>query len=363
MTLSTLTQSDKKDIAAQSFDAVNAMNVLFCGIVLFLHHQSYTIDFFEFLRTSGVVRWISQLAVGGFMFLSGYKLTLSKTNTPASIFIRNRLLRLYPPYLAVTLFLFAAITYVTRHEMDAQSSIMNLIIHILCLQTWFPDLFGINIFTVWFVSSIFTLYSFFLLTRKLIEYPVRFLAVLTLTSVIVLTIEKSSPNWDIQVFQRDMGSFFIFFGAGMLSARRINLTKMRRFVLIFIAIVAFAFFIALNTVLLIYTPFGSILQTVLPLIGCIPLLILGISSSRATHRQVNYKRIFSAISYSTYFIYLLHRPIWILMEKLWNTRSIWQWVYISIFGPILIFAFAYVGQKFYDKTVIQRYGVAASKDH
>jgi len=57
------------------------------------------------MSVSALSYLLQKFAVGGFLFLSGYKLALSKRDEPAQTFLLNRFLRIYPLYfLAVVLF-------------------------------------------------------------------------------------------------------------------------------------------------------------------------------------------------------------------------------------------------------------------
>jgi len=59
---------------------------------------------------------------------------------------------------------------------------------------------------------------------------------------------------------------------------------------------------------------------------------------------------FQKIAYASYGIYLFHRPVWWVMEDIYNpANATLKAVYLALFGiPLTIFVSYYL-QKFYDK--------------
>ncbi|MEO0770850.1 MAG: hypothetical protein AAFY72_15760, partial [Cyanobacteria bacterium J06649_4] len=87
-------------------DATIYMTLIFVSVVLMLHHVNYTHDYlweishrFFHPYETGVDQLFQKFAVGGFLLLSGYKLSLSKVSEPVVPFLFNRLKRIYPLYL------------------------------------------------------------------------------------------------------------------------------------------------------------------------------------------------------------------------------------------------------------------------
>ena len=87
---------------------------------------------------------IARLLVGGFCFLSGYKLARSKKDAPSFSFIKNRLGRIYPPYiLTVCLFIWIVEKEVAKKQVA---------LHLMGLQIFLPELAQPFMRTIWFVG-------------------------------------------------------------------------------------------------------------------------------------------------------------------------------------------------------------------
>lgn len=93
----------------------------------------------------------------------------------------------------------------------------------------------------------------------------------------------------------------------------------------------------------------------LPLILVIDLFILSaillaLSVIHLAARRSLSLRFFSAISYASFFTYLLHRPVWELMSKIYYPQSLQQAsLYLMLIGFGMVLPLAYYLQRYYDK--------------
>lgn len=125
-----LTQN-KSDLVLPKVSSVDALTALCIVLVLFLHQASYTIDFLAPIRPFMLHRVAQRFAVGGFLFLSGYKLASSKLRTGASSFIVNRFAKIYIVYV-LSVFLFAGTAYPHLNNGFFPSS-SNILVHLLAI--------------------------------------------------------------------------------------------------------------------------------------------------------------------------------------------------------------------------------------
>ena len=135
--------------------------------VLILHHPTYTLDYLSPIRKFYVHDFLQKFAVGGFIFLSGFKMAKSKASNTIKEFLINRFLKIYPLYL-LALILFSFIVYPDFNN-DIFPSWKNFVLHAFAFQSIFPDLFQANYHTIWFISIIFICYGFFLLLRRFLD--------------------------------------------------------------------------------------------------------------------------------------------------------------------------------------------------
>ncbi len=336
------------------------LNGVFILAVLLLHHGSYTHDYIWRLRPFLVDKYLQKLAVGGFLFLSGYKLTESKLATTAKSFLINRFTRIYPPYF-LSLVVYSFTDYPYKNE--SLPSLKNFVLHVFLLQSVLPDFDGAMYRTLWFVSLLFCCYLLFLATRKLVH---RASAYLLVTSILVLGIglvRYVFAGMGVAVFLESFEVFVSFFSMGMLySAHKLRIQAFirnktvlyRALVAVTAALFAIAKFYLVSqantaendstSVYLYYFNFIAILMTTIP----VYLLFL----SGVVTVSVKNKRLHAAIQSTTvasFFVFLFHRPIWAVLGSLWYNSGFVHSLYIFGVGLPLIFGLSYWGQTAYTR--------------
>ena len=143
---------------------VDFLNTIFIVMVLYLHHSMYTTYAIKLLPELNFNLFLQKMAVGGFCFLSGYKLTLSKIHTPVKAFIINRFFRIYLLYLAAVI-CFSVIVYPYLNY-GRFPDLGTVLVNASGFQSVVPGLFGTGYLTLWFISFLFLCYIFFLAARK-----------------------------------------------------------------------------------------------------------------------------------------------------------------------------------------------------
>lgn len=339
-------------------DPVVLLNVIFVLIVLALHHSNYTYDYIWPLRHFNIHKYMQKLAVGGFLFLSGYKLTASKKLIPPLSFLANRFVRIYPPYfLALIAHSFTAYP----QEYGELPSINNFLFHASLLQSLSPGLAGGNYLTLWFVSVLLFCYLFFIGTRRLLDNPKAYVFYFLILATIICVVRNAFAQANIMVFTNGFAIYLAFFASGMLYSvqedRIQSFTQKKAVLLLGLPIVvaswtcliaSFSVFPREENIYLYTFRFLSILITTVPFF----LLIL-----RHSHRiriRFSLNRVLTMMSFSSFLVFLFHRPIWSAMENIWPARSIMQSSFILLLGLPTIFGLSYLGQSIY-KSMLDRF--------
>lgn len=327
------------EVASMGRQNIKLLSTLFIFVVLFLHHTSYSVAPF---RTYDVVNvFLVYFSVGGFLFLSGYKLAKNKGVESFSVFWKNRLIRIYPLY-AIAVFVFSIALY------WGKTNLLVLIIHLLGLQMVFPGLFGQNFLTLYFIGILLVFYLFFSLTKKYQKDP-RSFTVLSVAVFCIALLVKYTLSGNITVFSSPLFIYFPVFTAGMLladSEERVAGFMHRHMIAIF-----FWFFFLIPAMLVSIRYFAAeenafvLLSAVVIGSVLIPLHTILVLFGRHWRRVPS---VVSAVSYASFAMYLFHRPIWGLMQAVYPDRTLLQWAYIVGVGVPLIIGVSYVLQYSYD---------------
>ena len=331
---------DRKD----ELDPVILLNVAFVLIVLALHHGTYTYDYIGPLRDLSMNKYFQKLAVGGFLFLSGYKLAVSKRATPPIPFLVSRFIRIYPPYFIA---LIAHSFTVYPQKYGELPSFKNFLYHATLLQSLSPSLVGGYYQTIWFVSILLCCYFLFIGTRGLLNKPrIYLLSVLSLAAVINL-VRNILSQFEIDAFSNGFEIYLSLFASGMLYAayqnRARGLLRSPEILFSLISIVAaiwLCFIVGLAADSLssesnhvqIFN-FASLLATTVPIYAIVLTYPLKVDKGSIIRSCLN------IASSASFFVFLFHRPIWSVMQNLWVEETVVQSMYILLIGLPVIFFF------------------------
>lgn len=352
-------------------DTTIYMTLIFVSVVLMLHHVNYTHNYlweishrFFHPYETGVDQLFQKFAVGGFLLLSGYKLSLSKVSEPVVPFLFNRLKRIYPLYL-LALIVSSPAAY--PHLVDGQlPSLANFIMHALCLQAVLPDFFQQDFYTIWFVSNLFCCYLLFLGLRKTLGRPATFCIKLGLFILAIALLRQLAGTYDISVFANDFNIYLLFFAAGMeCSQLQPRLMTVNKFALISISVVCTGLLIALTLnpieTASLYGPIAgstagsialSIIDSSLKIGSVLPIHVLLLTSFKETRVSPKIAALMKKLTVASYCTFLFHRPIWTLLHGIWSGSSYLQSVFILGFGIPLIFVCSYCLQLFYNRCIL-----------
>lgn len=329
---------------------IELLNTIFIFIILFLHHASYTTNYFSILSEYKVTFFLQKLSVGGYFFLSGFKLAKGKISDSSKDFIVNRFFRIYPLYLlAVIAFSFTAYPYQREGELP---SLPNIIVHVLCIQSILPGMFQANCPTIWFVSVLFFCYGFFLLARKKLQRTFLFFLFLFLSSLSIFAMHVIGKEMGFAFFDRDSITYLVFFALGMVySDSRKIIDGLDNWILCNLFILGFAGLIWFYNENYLNFWYTAPAELFLILISTVPLFLLAFKAVPTQVLSISVSQFLSWVSYSSFCVFMFHRPIWSVMATIWSERSLPQWLFILGFGVPTIFASCYLIQRIYEKVI------------
>ena len=335
------------------------------------------------LHTLGI-----KVAMGSFVFLSGFGLYLNKNNRNIntfenlSAFLKKRFLRIFPLYW-IALFLFIIYYYYFNFEEFLDFNFLYIIAHIFGMQIIVAPILGPPILTLWFIGIIVIFYLIFII----LSYTGSIKRIIP-TSIVILFL-FAFLNIFTGLVEYRFFYYYLIFIMGIIAAniytspqynkikeRLKNRQKLIPLVLT-LCVAAISFVIYLNLTRLWYTSFnlryGTVhlmwildqqpgfidsafvilfmdLIIVTYIIFAISLFYFFISAFRSFFPKKNIGSILSIIAYSTYCVYLFHRIFLglyttILMEGLNVEIFDKANLYFVLFFVPIIFIFSYFIQK------------------
>jgi len=321
------------------------INSLLISIVLFLHHTSYTNDYFSIIGDYNINELLQKFAVGGFFFFSGLKLSISHSSYKTTSFVKNRLIKIYILYfIALIISSFTLYPFMNK---GVYPTVNNFILHALCVQTIFPDYYQNNFHTLWFVSMLFICYIMFIFLRNDINNIVKYTTKLTTIVVVISVLYLSTSDNTHKIFSQDFSIYLLFFSFGML-ASRYSITFRKKYHYLVIG------FVGNFTLMIIYnfihndSWYKYILCLFLVIVSNLALLKLLCWFVKSINYPDKIKKTISSYSTASFCVFLFHRSIWSAMATIYPKGTLSQWVYIVFLGvPVIIF-FSYFMQLYFN---------------
>ena len=329
-------------------DPVKVLSSIFIVSVLFLHHIGYSTPFLGVFWDVKFVLVLQKMAVGGFFFLSGYKLSKSKADLPVLQFCFDRLRKLWYPY-AVAVVLFSFTVFPARYD-GATPSVWNFLIHLFALQGVLGWTTQFAYPTIWFVAILFECYVFFVilkfLRRKLEVKILVFVFCVLLSAVFLLEQREFSvgvggvtllwPYTSLYLFVFVVGAFYGFglLPKFLLSARGNVLAA----ALAFFVCILYYNFVWVNSV------GEQLIEYMLAFLSCVS-LCLAVLSREGVMLPPHMWNAMAVLSELSLAIFLVHRVVWTILYWLWPGSGAIHWIYMNVFGVCVIILVA----RFYDK--------------
>ena len=333
------------------------------------------------LHTLGI-----SVAMGSFVFISGFSLYLSKSNRNLNTkdkikkFLKKRFLRIFP------LYWFALIIYLIIFHDPSRSIIYN-IAHVFGLQIIFAPMGGNPIWTIWFIGIIVIYYLIFILLSYLDSLKKGIPASILIQAVfVVLNLLFNMVDYRFflyyNIFILGIIASKIYTSPKFTKTKESLIQKNKHFPLFIVFLIA-AISIPLYFVLTrtIYNYFSSnygiqyifliiegrsrgifeitsvfLLRQILIalfLVGSLSLFYLVMKILRKIFKAEKINKLISVISYSTFGVYLFHRPIIILLSGIVTGIFDVDMIarenfYITLLFVPIIFLFSYFLQKTVD---------------
>ncbi len=333
---------DAPAIKIKEFDILRALAI----IMLMVHHsEAYGLKAFGY-SLEGLNPYFEAVLLGIFFFISGYFTgrSFQKENKGSVKFFFSRMVRIFPPYLlAVVLYIF--LLGVTLKK-------FNLFVYLSGTHFIFAPNYAKIVLTLWYVGAIILFYLIFGLllanahsTRGLIIG-----AAIVFAAVYVL------HQWTGLIDERFF-KYYIVFLIGILCARLDYLSTwlsggqvLLKFVFALLGLFVFSQVLALSSVSPLY-----ISGTVFFIISWVVLLF-----ALATKvKSPTILKLAVLISYASFFVYLIHRPLWAWLLGIFPVNTAGGQVFFKIVpASIFIFILAYYLQFGYDRllTMFRRNG-------
>jgi peptidoglycan/LPS O-acetylase OafA/YrhL len=326
-------RNDTPAAKIQEFDILRALAIL---MLMFHHSEAYGLSLFGY-PLEGLNPYFEGILLGIFFFISGYfaERSFQKQNKGSVSFFFSRMLRVYPPYL-LGLILYIFMLGISFKKRD-------LLIYLTGTHFIFAPNYAKPVITIWYIGAIVLFYLVFgiLLANLRTTRP------LVIVSALVFTAAYALHQWTGLLDERFF-KYFIAFLAGILFARPLSFTHWLsgEHTLLKLAIAILAAFI-FSLVL----SFGStspfyILGVVFFTLSWIILLF-----AIATKIKVPFLLKFAGvISYASYFVYLLHRPLWAWLTDIFSVETFQNQVFFRMIpASILVFILSYYLQYGYDR--------------
>ncbi len=325
------------------FDLMRSLAIF---IILLHHLPEYCFNFYDLryfsinLNLSILNELNRHFGLSLFVFLSGHLINLKEfhfsTWRSMRLFLVKRTTRIFPLYYLALIF-FCYITHTVNP--------LTIILHVLGLQLIAASPHHQPLPTIWFVGMILTYYFLFAISKTEILTKLVRLLIITLFPLAVLAAGTIYQLTDLRLVL-----YYGIFWFGVHSAKgsfleRFNLFSASALLLLFLAYLRlidngeFATNSFVN---------ASTFATVNGLMLCFVIFVYHLC--KVIEKQIKSSRIAHLIAYSSYGMFLFHRPIWFSIKQIVHLRNVYLSAAVLIFvGIPLIVAFAKFAQSFYDQ--------------
>lgn len=323
-------------------DPIHYLNTIFILMVLYLHQETYT----GFFLGGHILHYLLQkIAVGGFVILSGLKLSISNDKTPVLLFIKKRFFRLYFLYL-IALLLISFTAYPSMHDGHIPS-LQNYIVHIFCLQYIIPNHFGPTLPTIWFISTLFCCYIQFIFFRRYLSDTKKLLKYSCIVFIVCSILHFISVSFGFDIFNFYLPLYLALFSIGMaLSTKRLNTVSVKKYILLFLGSTIFLIFIYSH--ITVNTIHEYVVWSAFVLVNVYSFLLMSFIFLSRLFVSNRLDNLVAHISTASLCVFLFHRSIWTIMDALYPQQSIYKLMYIIFLGIPLVFFISYHIQKRYN---------------
>lgn len=315
------------------FEALRGLSIL---LLLALHSEVFDPGIFG-EALSNLAAFVATFLLGSFFFLAGFftEISLGKLDTNAFRFIWSKFIRIYPPYwLALALFIFV---------LDYDLSRSALAVYALNLQAIFSPTFVKSLLTLWYISMLVVFYILYGSMMMAIHSSLGLLIASFAMFFLALWAHLTKGIFDPRFFQ-----YYFMFLAGVLFCRYESV-RVKSFELNII----FKIFFAVLSVLILQGVFMAQYSAThafyVLAVGFFILswVLLWLTIFRT---KLGSWSLWAWLSTASFFAYLIHRPLWRIIDELFGLEKSLPTVLIHLVpGAILALILGYVLQRGYDR--------------
>ena len=338
------------------FDLMRSIAIL---MILIYHLPGYSLNFYD-LNTIGIdidlsiFRKFSKfLGLGLFIFISGYLSNLKGRGFADTRSIKKYLLRkvikIFPLYY-LALVLFSYIYDVTEP--------LRVTAHVLGLQLIFASQLVEPTPTLWFVGLITIYYAIYAFIKAEKIGDVTKVVMLALFPLVVIAAHEIFDLMDLRIVL-----YYGIFLLGLYCGRYDIFKTVSWPLMATAAILLTAYIVISDDYMFAVNPFSSLSSFMT--INALMVLFIGVTykSCLFVSDETRLKRVVETVSYSSFCMFLFHRPVWSWMHgvlgRLQIDNDITVAIILAIIGIPAIVAISYSIQRLYDRFIIARHGLFA----
>jgi len=313
------------------FESLRGLSIV---LLLTLHSEIIGASAFG-VSLDPLAKFVGAFLLGSFFFLAGYfmDMSLQKSRDNMFGFVKSRFIRIFPPYWLSMLFF---IKLFTLKRID-------LIVYLLNLQAVFSPEFVKPLLTLWYISMLVVYYVIFgiLIWRTKSNKSLLFLSIVIFAIVYILHL--ISGLFDVRFFR-----YFFIFLAGVYFYRFENVRELLFNIPLFYKAIA----AVVGSWL-----FWLVQINELPMTNGLYLLVVDffILSWALTwlsifRLPIGAWKIWALLSTASYFAYLFHRPLWYLLQLIFDVEA-WggEAMFNFTIGSIVTLIVGYFLQRGYDR--------------
>lgn len=331
------------------FDLMRSVAIL---TILIYHLPGYSLNFYDLNMVGididlSIFRELSKyFGLGLFIFISGYLANFKGRNFEDAhaikAYVSQKIIKIFPLYY-VALILFS-------YFYDLKEP-LRVTTHILGLQLIFASELAEPMLTLWFIGLILIYYAIYIFIKsEKIDYFTKVLG-LAIFPLVVVAAHEMFDVMDLRIVL-----YYGIFLFGLYAGGR-DIFKKISWARLVIAALSFAVFIlARGNNAFAVDPFSSLSSFLIINVLMVLFISFAYKGCLFFSDRIKLKRLVEVISYSSFCMFLFHRPVWSWMHDILGSMRIVEnegmmAIILTVIGIPAIIAFSYSVQHMYDRIV------------
>lgn len=317
----------------KEFEALRGLSIL---LLLALHSEIFDPYVFgQALKDIGF--FVASFLLGSFFFLAGYftEVSLSKPGINVFRFVWSKFIRIYPPYwLALFLFVF-----VLEYDLNRTA----LAVYVMNLQAVFSPVFIKALLTLWYISMLVVFYILIGGVMLFVRSSLGLLIIAIAIFVSAFALHRLWGFFDPRFFQ-----YYFIFLAGVYFCRFESWRKrLFEWNIIFKATLAILSVVLMQLTLNMGLPPTNLIYLLVSDFFILCWILLVLTGFRT---KVGGWGIWGWLSTASFFAYLIHRPLWRVIDNYFELEPELRTVMIHLMpGAIAALILGYFLQRGYDR--------------